>query len=257
MEGGSPHFSKPVINPYFINKKWRHRACLCWGAEWNLNPGLIDALAPTLATEPNYRTPKIKKETSPLQQESTCSIVACHLRRHGAVLSSGVMTRCLPSLVTGFVWIFSMASLMSLKPALCLFNYNIAWHFDVSFSCLVVIIFYESKSRIGLYLLPFSLFFLTCKSDCDSLCSSEPSFWVTDLGSALRGAADSQPRSSCWALGAGPVEHSMGLPKFSTSAVPWRVACRLHPWPMASLGPQENLDRTARTLPLASALLSR
>lgn len=70
------------------------------------------------------------------------------------------MTRCLPSSLTGFVWIFSMASLMSLKPALCLFNYNIAWHFDVSFSCLVVIIFYESKSRIGLYLLPFSLFFL-------------------------------------------------------------------------------------------------
>uniref|UniRef100_A0A4W2IPJ6 Synaptoporin n=1 Tax=Bos indicus x Bos taurus TaxID=30522 RepID=A0A4W2IPJ6_BOBOX len=24
----------------------------------------------------------------------------------------------------------------------------------------------------------------------------------------------------------------MGLPKFSTSAVPWRIACRLRPWPM-------------------------
>ncbi|XP_061252492.1 synaptoporin isoform X2 [Bos javanicus] len=24
----------------------------------------------------------------------------------------------------------------------------------------------------------------------------------------------------------------MGLPKFSTSAVPWRIACRLHPWPV-------------------------
>ena len=147
---------------------------------------------------------------------------------------------------------------MSLKPALCLFNYNIAWHFDVSFSCLVVIIFYESKSRIGLYLLPFSFFFfLTCKSNCDSLCSSEPSFWVTDLGSALREAAASQPQSTCWALGAGLAEHSMGLPKFSTSAVPWRIACRLHSWLMVSLGPQENLDSTAGTLPLASSLLSR
>ena len=103
----------------------------------------------------------------------------------------------------------------------------------------------------------FLFFFLTCKSNCDSLCSSEPPFWVTDLGSALRDAAASQPRSTCWALGAGLVEHSMGLPKFSTSAVPWRIACRLHPWLMVSLGPQENLDKTVGTLPLASALLSR
>lgn len=79
---------------------------------------------------------------------------------------------------------------MSLKPALCLCNYNIAWHFDVSFSCLVVISFYESKSRIGLYLLPFS-FFLNMNLTVTHCAPVSLSFWVTDLGSALRGAADS------------------------------------------------------------------
>ena len=65
---GAPRsFSFMSINPYFIDKNWSHRVCLCWGTEWHLNPGLIDALASTLATEPDYLTPKIKKATSPLQ----------------------------------------------------------------------------------------------------------------------------------------------------------------------------------------------